>query len=252
MGKLIKLLFGIFLLIYLLVSIAARIPAEWVADAAVKSVPGLTLGGVSGTAWTGRASAATLQLPGQLVDLGGLKWDVDIPALLTMSLCADVESRVARGHVCRGLNGQNTLKQVIVDDIPMSMFGSMVGAQLGGVGSVAIQRAVFDDAGVVKEMDGNITWMRARGNGGGGWFPLGSFAAELSENGEGGIIADIDDVDGEFDVELRGEVAVGSLPSLEGTIKPRPNAPQALVDTLMLFTQVVEEGTYKVTWPIGG
>lgn len=253
MGKLIKLLFGIFLLAYLLIAIAARVPAEWVADAAVQAVPGLSLGGVSGTAWEGSASAAILQLPGQkLIDLGGLSWDVDVPALLAMNLCADVESRMARGHLCRSISKRNTLKQVIVDDIPVSMFGDMIGAQLGGVGSVAIRNAVITDSGEVKELDGNVTWMRARGNGGGGWFPLGSFAAELSDNGNGGVIADVVDVDGEFEIKLRGEIGLNSPPRLNGTIKPRPAAPQALVDTLMVFTEVLDDGTYKVTWPLGG
>lgn len=252
MEKFVKLSFVVFLVAYFLVAVVARVPAQLVANTLVNAVAGLKLGGVSGTAWSGRAGAATLQLPGKTLDLGGLIWTVDVPALLGLKLCVDLDTQLIRGYACRNLSGQNHLKQVMVDEFPVSMIGSMVGAELGGVGTVTIQNAVVDDTGLVSELQGNVTWMRARGNGGGGWFPLGSFAADVSANGRGGIKAQVVDVDGEFEIKIDGEIGINEPPRVNGIIKPRHNAPQALVDTLMVFTEVLDDGTYKVTWPIGG
>ncbi len=252
MGKLLKVIFGLFLLVYFVVAVVSRTPAKVVAGAIVNAAPGVTLGSVSGTAWNGRAGAATVQLPGKLLDLGGVRWKISPAALLGLNLCVDLDSGLLRGNVCRSLSGSNQFSQVFVDDFPMSMLGDMIGAELAGTGNVTIQKAVIDDAGTISDIKGNVTWMRARGNGGGGWYPLGSFAAELSPNGNGGIHAHVVDVDGEFEVKLDGEVGVKSLPKVLGTIKPRANAPQILVDTLMVFTELQDDGTYKLTWPIGG
>lgn len=252
MKKLAKLLFAIFLVGYFLFYIVANIPAKLVANEIVKAVPNLHLGVVSGTAWRGRAGAATVDIPGQTLDLGGVRWKVDVPSLLGLRLCMDVDTGVARGHVCRGMTGTNTLQQFIVDEFPVSLLNNIVGAELGGVGEVTVRKAVVNDKGHVSDLDARMTWMRARGNGGGGWFPLGSFAADLTANGSGGVKAQVVDVDGEFEIKIDGEIGVNQLPKANGIIKPRENAPQALVDTLMVFTEVLDDGSYKVTWPIGG
>lgn len=252
MTKLYKFGFALFLLLYFCYVVLANIPAQWLTSNVVKAAPGISLGGITGTVWSGRAGAATVYVPNQYIDLGGVRWQVNVPALLTLRLCLDLDSQLFRGNVCRGLSGKNTIKQLMVDEFPMSTVGSMIGVELGGSGAVTINKVVVDDKGTVDELEGHATWMRARGNGGGGWFPLGSFAADLSANGRGGIAADIKDVDGEFELNLAGEVGVGDTARLNGTIKPRPEAPQPLIDALMVFTEALDDGSYKVTWPIGG
>ena len=61
MERLAKLVFFIGLLVYFLVTVVARTPAEWGAWVAIKSVPGLSLTGVSGTLWSGRAGSAQVE-----------------------------------------------------------------------------------------------------------------------------------------------------------------------------------------------
>lgn len=251
MSKLAKLAFGIFLLAYFLCMVASHAPAQLVADIAVKNAPGLTLSGVSGTVWNGRAAAASINIARKQIDLGGLSWKVNVPALLTFNLCTDLQTGLFSGNLCRGISGKNTVKQFILDDFPVSTFNDVLLVQLGGTGSVTIKNMVVNDKGIVDEVDAHLTWMRARGDGGSGWYPLGSFVADITENGRGGIKANVVDVDGEFEVKMEGEVGINELPKARGTVKPRAEAPQALTDSLMLFGEQLDDGSFKLSWPIG-
>lgn len=252
MEKLAKFLFFVFLLVYFTVTVVSQTPAKVAANMVLQQAPGLSLSGVSGTVWSGKAGAAKVQIGADTLDLGGLSWDLDVWSLLGFKVCSDLKSQLIQGHVCRNLTGENALSQVMVDNIPASMFNNLVGAQLGGTASATIQNAIVTDQGKFKALQGNLTWMRARGNGGGGWFPLGSFGADVTDNGDGGIRGTIIDIDGEFEIKMEASYNFDGQPRVNGTIKPRANAPQALVDTLGVFTQALDDGSYRLEWPIGG
>lgn len=66
--------------------LAVRAPATLVADAAADAVPGLVLSGVSGSAWRGAATSATLRG----APLGALEWQLAPTALLGGSLRGNV------------------------------------------------------------------------------------------------------------------------------------------------------------------
>lgn len=251
MGKLAKVAFGLFLVVYFLYLVAAYAPAQLVAGALVNNVPNLKLGGISGTVWRGRAAAASLNIAGKEFDLGALRWKVNVPALLSANLCSDVETALFNGKACRSISGKNKLEQFFLDEFAVSTLNDFLPVQLGGSSSLTVKKLVVDDQGMVDELDAHLTWMRARGDGGAGWYPLGSYAAELSENGRGGIKAQVSDVGGEFEVALEGEVGVRELPRARGTVKPRPEAPQILVDSLMLVGEQLEDGSFRLSWPIG-
>lgn len=252
MERLVKLLFIVGLIVYFAVVVIARAPAEWAASAALQAAPNLSLTGVSGSLWSGKAAAAEVLVGDQSLDLGTLTWEVDVLALLGLQACVDIDSERLRGTVCRTANGKNTARQLFVDQLPVSMLNNYVGAQLGGVGNVTVEQGRFDDAGYIEQLQGNVTWQQARVNAGTGWFALGSFAADISENDEGGVRGDIFDLEGNFTVQLQAEYTPGQEPRLNGLITPKPGAQQPLVDALSVFTETLDDGSFRVIWPIGG
>lgn len=252
MERLAKLLFVILLLVYFVIVVALRTPAQWGAWAAVQSVPNLTLTGVSGSLWSGKAATAQVRVGSDVLDLGTVSWSLDGLSLLALKVCLDIDSQNARGQVCRSLTGKNTVRQAVVDQLPVKLLNPMVGAQLGGAGSVTIQQGRFTDDGRIERLEGNVTWQNARVNVGTGWFALGSYAADIKNNENGGIAGNVFDIDGDFTVQLQGEYTPGQQPQLNGTVRPKEGAERPLVDALSIFTETLEDGSFRVTWPMGG
>lgn len=252
MERLAKLLFFIGLFVYFVFIVVIRAPAEWGAWAALQAAPNLSLTGISGSLWSGKAAAAEVIVGDESLDLGALTWEVDGLALLGLKACVDVDSARLRGTVCRTVNGKNNVRQLFADQLPVKMLNDFVGAQLGGVANVTIENGRFDDAGRIEQLQGNVTWQQARINAGTGWFALGSFAADITDNGNAGVSGDIFDLDGNFTVQLQGEYTPGEEPRLNGLITPKPDAQQPLVDALSVFTETLDDGSFRVIWPIGG
>ena len=252
MGRLLKLGFFICLAVYFFLTVIMTAPAEWVASAAVKSVPGLSLSGVSGTVWSGRAAGAHYRYMGDNIDFGGLSWKSGLLSLLGLKVCAEIDSGLVDGDVCQGIGGKTEFKKLKVNRLPASMFDKHIGvASLGGVASVDVRHAQIAKNGAVKKLDGKLDWRSAQVNAGDGWFQLGSFAADLGAGEDGGITFKLFDLDGNFNVDIRGAFSYKGQPSLKGTVKPKPEAPAPLVDGLRVFSQETNDGTFQVAWPIG-
>lgn len=252
MERLAKLVFFIGLLVYFLVTVVARTPAEWGAWVAIKSVPGLSLTGVSGTLWSGRAGSAQVAVNGQTLDLGALQWRLNGWSLLLLKACLDVRSPSVQGGVCQSAGGTLSVRKLMVDQVPAKVFYNSPDVQVGGIGSAAVERADLSMDGQVKDLQGSLTWQRLAVNVGTGWFTLGTFVADARANGQGGIALHITDLEGDFKVDLQGDYTVGGQPTLNGLITPKETAPQPLKDALGVFTESLDDGSYKVTWPIGG
>lgn len=251
MERLVKLLFFVGLGVYFLISVLARTPAEWGAWVALKSLPGLSLSGVSGSLWSGRAASAQTFIFGQKVDLGALQWQLKPWSLLTLSACVDLESQLANGHICHGVAGYTTVRKALVDQLPVRLFNPP-GIQLGGTGSATLQHAVIARDGSLKELQGNVTWQQAGVNVGTGWFNLGSFAADVTGNGAGGVRAQLQDLEGDFVVAVEAEFTQGKPLIANGLVTPKPSAPQELKDALSAFAEQQDDGSFKVAWPMGG
>ncbi len=251
MERFVKISFVIGLVVYFLISVVARTPAEWGTKAAIDAVPNLKLGGVSGTLWKGKASSAMIKIQGQIIDFGGLAWDVDTQALLSLSVCADIKSGLIEARVCRTLGGINSVQNLIVEQVPAKMINHVLGmAKIEGSFSLTVKNAELDDKGVVSKMDGTLLWDGARGDAGGGWFDLGSYMVEITENGSGGISANLTDTSGQFELALKGEYTVGQEPTFSGLIMPRPDAPIQIVDSLGFLSEALDDGSFRVKWPM--
>jgi len=100
---------------------------------------------------------------------------------------------------------------------------------------------------VLQSLKGNLTWNGARVNTGSTWLDVGSYAAELSDNGNNGIKAQFFELAGPVDVNLAVELTAPSGGHVGGELA----APKAFfeaanaMDMLSMFAQedkVDEEG----------
>lgn len=252
MERLLKVLFFVGLFFYFVVLVVARIPAEWGAKIVTDSVPGLSLGGVSGTLWDGKAVTVQVVNNGQILDLGHLQWKLKPSSLLALKACVDVKSQIAQGDVCHGLDKRTHLSRFMVDQVPANLLNRTLGVQLSGTANAMIRTAELSSNGELTDLDGNITWQNGAINAGTGWFALGSFVADVTDNDQGGIRGTITDLEGDFTVQLDGEYDFRSRqPRVKGLITPKESAAQPLKDALSVFTEMQDDGSFKVTWPFG-
>ncbi len=248
----IKLLFFFGLAVYFLLVVIARTPATWGAWVAQQAVPGLSFSGVTGTVWQGRAAGTVLQVAGQTLDFGALRWELHKMPLVLANACLDVQSQNVNGNVCHSAGGTTRVEQLLVDQLPASLLNDNVGVLLGGMANATVSRAVIS-RDRISALDGNLVWQGARVNYGDGWMPLGGFGANLADNGAGGLRASISDLEGPFAVELQAEYQLGNgEPQVEGTVTPRANAPQQLVNGLSVLAEPLDNGAFRLTWPLGG
>jgi general secretion pathway protein N len=100
---------------------------------------------------------------------------------------------------------------------------------------------------VLLKLKGNFSWNGAQVNTGTRWMDIGSFAAELSDNGKNGVNAKFFQLTGPVDVNLQIELAAPAGGKINGELA----APKAFfeaanaIDMLGMFAQedrVDEEG----------
>lgn len=249
--RLLKLLLVVGLATYFCIVVVTRIPAGWGAYFLVQAAPNMQLNGVSGTVWQGEAANAKITIDGKTIDLGRLNWRLQPLALLQMKACAQIRSDLLNGDVCRNAAGVNVLTDVMVDRLPARVLNDAMGAQLAGVGNITVGEFRVKDNGEILELDGSLTWNDAGINAGTGWFQLGSYAVDLTENGSGGLYADISDIEGEFDVAVRGDIKLREMPKLSGTIHPKAGAPDPLKQALSIFAEPLDDGGFRINFPGG-
>ena len=250
-GRFLKVVIAFALVIYFLSLVIAKTPATLVTANLVKFVPQVQLSVITGTAWRGLAGDAVINIEGQAIRLGQLKWRFKPAALLTLKACVDLESEIISGGFCRSLTGANYLQKVQLD-LPANLANRITTeAQFTGAASLNIAEAVVSDKGLVSKLAGNLTWKNATVNVQGSWFALGDFAADLSAADNGAIAASIFDLSGPFGIKLDAILGIVTPPSVKGEILPRDNAPDEIRDVLGLVAVPQDSGAFVVAYPMG-
>jgi general secretion pathway protein N len=241
------------LVVYFLFLVISSTPATLVSSLLKKAVPNLVLSSVSGTAWSGRALGAELNLDGVPLKFGPLNWQLSPVKLFLLKGCADIKSEKFSGGFCRSVTGNNQLDKVKLE-IPAglaSMYLRESGASVDGTLFLQMDNAVFTNRLQVDAMKGRATWAGAKVSANGMAFALGDYAADLSAD-QGALKAHLKDESGPIKVNVDAWLRPGATPKVTGEIQPLEHAPEAIGDALSLFAEKNDAGVYKVNYPIGG
>jgi len=223
-----------------LVSAIANIPAIWGGYFLTRGT-GLALSGVTGTLWDGRASLASLRTPTREYSLGQLSWKLQPLSLLLLSPCAKVTTRLPQqefdGEICATASGTLQLRNADVL-VPAALVQTYLPIPIQGQFSSHIDQLQLR-GNVLQALKGKLTWNGARVNTGSNWLDIGSYAAELSDNGNNGIKAQFFQLAGPMDVNLAVELTAPSGGRVSGEVA----APKAFfesanaIDMLAMFAQ---------------
>lgn len=213
-------------IVLFLVFVLSNIPAVWGAFVLTRGT-GLAMSGVTGSVWNGKASLASLQLSGQEHSLGQLTWKLN--PLSLVSRCAYVTTKLPlqqfEGDVCASSNGEIEIHDADIS-IPSSLLQAKIPVPIQGQLSSHIDEMELR-GNVLLKLKGNFTWNNARVNTGNNWLDIGSFAAELADNGSNGVSAKFFQLSGPVDVNLQIELAAPAGGRVSGELA----APQSFFDS---------------------
>ena len=227
-------------IVLFLIFVISSIPAIWGAYVLTRGT-GVALSGVTGSIWNGRASLASVRTAEQEYSLGQLSWSLSPLSLLTLSPCAQVATKLTlqqfNGEICSGLGGAVAVHNADVT-LPAALVQGKIPVPIQGHFSVHIDELKLR-GNVLAKLKGNLTWNEARVNTGTNWLDLGSFGAELSDNGNNGVSAKLFQLTGPVDVNLQIELAAPAGGKVTGELA----APKAFfeaanaIDMLAMFSQ---------------
>ncbi|ABD82825.1 type II secretion system protein N [Saccharophagus degradans] len=250
--KFARLLVILALVAYFLFLVLSRVPAAYAVSAVHNAVPNLWLTGVRGTLWNGQAGASQVDIAGNPIALGKVSWTLSPWSLLVLSPCVEFKASQARqnisGKLCQSAGGTTKLKNVSIDG-SVAIVNALLpnGGKASGTGSIEVISAEVTPQSIQK-MDARVSWQNARVFADGTWFSLGSYAANVKENGRGGLAADVFDLDAPFQTKLNADWMANQGWKLNGTVKPLSNAPELLVQALPVIGEELEDGAYKIVW----
>jgi general secretion pathway protein N len=220
--------FGVLLFI---VFALMRVPADWGAWLLTRQ-PGLAMSGISGSLWKGQANVASLTLEGRTYTLGRLKWDLQLLSLLKLSPCIKLnvngQAQSFNGTVCAKGGNAISLKDADVT-LPASLVQSKIPVPISGNFSAHFAELQLS-GNVLQKLEGNLNWTNAQASNDLQWIPLGSFAAEFTDNGKNGIKAKLFDLESDIDLTVDLELRAPNGGSANGTL----DMPQTMIDRYRL------------------
>ena len=227
-----------------LIFLVARAPASVVTRAATGAAPALSLEGVSGTAWHGRAQRAAWRG----VPLGSVEWTLSPLGLLTLA---------ARGHVTiagSAMNLQAAVAHGLFDDrltvrdargaVPLALLSQISGAR-GPIDATALLDGVSItvDGDRVTDAGGRVTLAETRVV-----RPqqvaLGAFTLDLSA-ADGWLQADVNDDGGPLGVSGRVRATPGRRWDIDARVRARDPAGD-LARALSLLCAPTADGQFAL------
>ncbi len=222
------ILFGVLLFISFALT---RVPAEWAAWMFTRQ-PGLAMSGISGSLWKGQANVVSLTIEDRTYTLGKLQWDLQLKSLLKLQPCAKLlvsgQAQSFNGTACAGTQGRIILRDADVS-LPASLLQSKIPIPINGNFSVHFSELELK-GNVLLNLSGNLSWTNAQASNDVQWIPLGSFAAEFTDNGKNGINAKLFDLDSEIDLTMDLELRAPNGGTANGTL----DMPQTMIETYRL------------------
>ena len=216
----------------------ARAAYRWFAP------PDLTLAGIDGTIWNGRADHASAF--GLYVR--NLEWQIRPLAFLTARLALDARGELvsgfAEGRLSAGVGGNLSLSDVVASLALPSLADTFNMPNLDGTANIRFERVEIRDGlpvaanGSIEVADLLAPNIYPRG-------PIGGYRAEFFTQ-ENGIAASVEDTDGVID--MAGSLTVNEDRSYVflAAIAPKPDADEALRNQMRFLGTPDERGQYEL------
>ena len=251
------------LVLFFLFIVIKNIPAQW--GLSLAQVP-LQLSGVTGTVWNGKASTAVVPLEqGGGYALGEVQWQLSPWSLLAANPCADIKTNLdnqqVTGSACVSLGGGLQLEntQIAVPAKVAEILAPIV--EVDGEIFMNVETLDFANNEFTK-LTGSGSWNGARFYNSTSWVSLGTIGFEFTEDGVGGIKAQIFDVDSYMQVRLNSQFNLAGQYNTNGEIQLSQTTPQEIHDlfknytnvsrdvqaVLSLFVQATGRDTYSIQW----
>lgn len=220
-------------------------PAVWGAWLMTRATDQLALSGITGSLWNGSASLASVKIEQEDYSLGELRWQLQPMSLLLLNPCALVETRQEgqqmNGEICVSLNGSLEVHQADFSG-PAALFQKTVPFPIDGQISIHLDQLHVKDQ-QLQQVSGNISWGSAQIFNGSNWMPIGSYAAELNDDTQGGVNAKIFHLDGPVQLDLNGAFPATGGGNIAGTLTMEPDFAQTINAEAWLSMFAREDGT---------
>jgi general secretion pathway protein N len=212
---------GVIVWVYVVLS---NFPAIWAAYAFTRGGD-LAMSGVTGTAWNGRASLASIKIKGVDHAVGQLTWKLSPLSLFTLKACAQVttqmDSQDFDGYVCYGGKNSISFKKATAN-VPAVIVQPMLPLAIDGRLSLNFDNLVIENS-QLKALHGKTSWSNARIYNGSNWMSLGNIEADLVDDGKNGLSAHIMDAGGPVRLDLVTNLPYPTGGSVKGSVSlPEP------------------------------
>jgi len=212
---------GVIVWVYIVVS---NLPAIWAAYALTRGGD-VAMSGVTGTAWNGRASLASIKIKGVDRPVGQLTWKLSPLSLLTLKLCAQVTTQMDNqdfdGYVCYRGKNNISLKKTNAN-FPAVVAQPFLPLAIDGHMSLNLENLNIEN-GQIKTIHGKTMWVNARIYNGANWMSFGNLAAELVDDGKNGLSAHITDAGSPVHLDLVANLPYPTGGSIKGGLSlPEP------------------------------
>jgi len=199
----------------------------------------LSLAGIQGTIWSGRAELGSVgALP-----LHDLQWEVRALPLLIGRLSTQFQARLADGLVSAALAataGRVRFSELRASTSLPALRGVLPVQGMEGLASVSLSKLQLE-RGWPTDMAGELRLAQLEveplaPTGQPGLIPLGDYEVVFTETGGQGLAASFRDTGGPLEVSGTLVVSVAREYTLDGLVKTRSDAPDALVQGLAIMT----------------
>ncbi len=234
-----------------LLLVAKDIPAKVAGDFLSQRISGLMLKGVAGTFWQGRAGSARYVWQGNVYALGELRWNIEPLSLFSLNPCAKVSTSLGKqqtsGKVCVDWQGTIDISDANISG-PAALAELWLPIQVAGSLSAQVVELQLQE-NQLSSLQANVSWQDARFHNSHDWLALGSYAARLQEDGQGGVKADVFDLQGPLKIKLKASLPRNASPSTTGTLRLLEGAPPEIGQVLTAFGFTQSGGEYQLNWP---
>lgn len=222
-------------------------PAQW--GVALAGLP-VQMDGISGTIWHARVANVVVPYPGGHYSLGRLEWTLSPWSLLRLSPClrftTELENQTSAGTACVSLNQRLSLKDTRVS-VPAAVAELWAPVRLRGqVDAHIAAMTLMNDQ--VRDLEGSGSWTNAEFHNSQTWVGLGTVAFDLSENGQGGLAAQIFDIEGPLAIDLSSSWELSGAYLIRGTIGLRPQAPVEIGQLLRIVGEEQQRDQFAIEW----